>query len=68
MREEKKKNYEVIFSSTLKIVQGPNPYTRSNINSLVSGSNNKNKGKINSCTFMANNLKQMFENKSEMSK
>lgn len=67
-RQKKKIKYKLIFSSTLKIVQGLHPYTRSNKNSLVSGSNNKNEGKINSYTFMTNNLKQMFENKSEMSK
>lgn len=60
--------YKLICSSTLKIVQGPNLYISSNKNSLVSGSNNKNKGKINSYTFIANNLKQMCKNKSEMSK
>lgn len=60
--------YKLICSSTLKIAQGPNPYTSSNKNNLVSGSNNKNEGKINSYTFMANNLKQMCKNKREMSK
>lgn len=63
--EEKKIQTYFLLNPELS---SPNPYTRSNKNSLVSGSNNKNEGKINSYTFMANNLKQMFENKSEMSK